>query len=88
MTVKSKTIVLVVTLTLVLSVIMPSFAQSEPVPELTNGEELVDEVTEEIIEEGDFTEETQENIEEEVNLLFDEDFPVEDIVEVLKMETL
>lgn len=79
---KNKIIAFLTTFALMISVTITTFAQSEEIPDLTNGDEIVDEVIDEIIEEGSFAEEAQEDIEEEVNLLFDEDFPVEDIVDV------
>lgn len=69
MSIKSKVIALLMTLILALSVTSLSFAQSEQIPELANGEELVDEVVEEIIEGGDFTTEEELEIADDVEAI-------------------
>lgn len=69
MTMKSKVIAILMTLTLMMSMTMTSFAQSEQIPELVNGEEEIDEMIEEIIEDGFFTTEQEDEIWEDELLL-------------------
>lgn len=69
MSINNKVIALLMSLTMVLSMTSLSFAQSERIPELANGVEEIDETIEEIIEEGHFTIEQEDDIWEDESLL-------------------
>ena len=72
-----------ISLTMIFATGIPAFAVGEELPSSVNGEDVVDEVIEDIIEEGDFTYTQEDQIEEAIEALDEADFPVENIEEAI-----
>lgn len=77
-----KLMCMIMSLLLIIATGAPAFADSEQLLDSANGEEIVDEVVEDILEEGDFTEEQEEEIAAEVEELYAVGVPVENIIDV------
>lgn len=73
---------LVLSFMLVFTLVIPAFATAETLPDAVNGEDIVDEVVEEIIEDGDFTRSEEAEIEEDVEALYEIGVPIEEIESV------
>ena len=69
MKLNEKVISLLMTFALVISFTITSFAQTEQLPEFTNGEEVIDEIVQGIIEDGDFEESQESEIFEDIEIL-------------------
>lgn len=78
-----KLIIMFISLTMIFATGIPAFAVGEELPSSVNGEDVVDEVIEDIIEEGDFTYTQEDQIEEAIEALDEADFPVENIEEAI-----
>ncbi|MBR2674097.1 MAG: hypothetical protein IKE52_01375 [Mogibacterium sp.] len=79
---KNKIISLITAFTLIISVTASSFATDETFPKNVNGEEILDEVTEALIEGGDYSAEQEDEIADDVETLDGLGLNVECIEEV------